>query len=82
MIDKPNCVTIRRNTYLVRTQAGFRKALKEYLGDSYSYMKRTLVNWPDVYPTVVCFSNGYQGYETVQCTCLPVNMLKQILEDA
>ena len=78
IILKPNMTKLSHNTFIVRTQAGFRKALKDYK----RYMccdKMELSGYPKIYPSLVVFSMQYRGYEYIVAHCTPVNdILKHI----
>lgn len=74
---KPNFKHIGNSFYLVRTQAGFRQALKQWYGEGRRY-KGPLDGFPKLYPSIVSFSYGYCGYDFVRANCLPVNCFKDI----
>lgn len=66
---EPNCKEIRPGTYLVRTQAGFRRALKTDFEDyGFSYLRTSLNNWPEHYPAVVSFNHDFH-FNTGRITC-------------
>lgn len=73
-----NRVKININTSLVRTQAGFRKALKEYKKYNGFYDKYR-GNFPKVYPSLVIFYTGYDGRYFITCRCIPVGKLKEYI---
>lgn len=55
--------------YIVRTQAGFRSALKDYVsGTDISW--RNLDSYPRRYPSIVHLSTGYRGYLYVEVDCI------------
>lgn len=77
IVDPNNCKKIKNNTYFVTSQAGFRKALKDY-----SHPEKepgNLVGFPNQYPAVVTFSLGYSGYEYTLCNCLYLSDIEKIL---
>jgi hypothetical protein len=55
--------------YIVRTQAGFRRALKQF----YGRVPSRLEGYPVSYPSLVCFSTGYRGYHYARTDCMHVN---------
>lgn len=73
--DYGNLVRLRNNAYIVRTQAGFRKALKCFSG----CVPRYLRGYPKSYPSLVFFSLEYTGYHALVATCIPLNRLKSAL---
>lgn len=63
--DRPNFFEIESGTYLVRTQAGLRKAYRHWLdqwgeNDREVYPSRSSL-YPSSYPSVVRFSWHYEG---------------------
>lgn len=63
-----NVKRLSAGEYIVWTQAGFRKALREMQGeDAYQ-----VVGYPTVYPCVVSFSFEYRGYHYWQVHCVPL----------
>lgn len=61
-------------TYIVTTQAGFKKVLKRYaqlleIEDDLNY---EISNYPKVYPSLVSFSRRYRGYHYIHAECNPV----------
>ena len=73
--DYGNLVRLRNNVYIVRTQAGFRKALKYFSG----CMPRYRRGYPKSYPSLVFFSLEYTGYYTRVATCIPLRDLQAAL---
>lgn len=74
----PNWKHVKGSFYIVRTQAGFRNALKHFLeGD-----KLRCVGHPIAYPAMVCFSNGYNGSLFVRADIIHVKALKEAIENA
>lgn len=57
-------------TCVVRTQAGFKKALKRYKKDKSTSEH---FGYPTSYPSLVVFSVGYQGYHYTEARCFPIN---------
>lgn len=56
MIYTDNCKEIRPGVYLVKTQAGFKKAFKN---EFYNFAedKKNLLNWPEHYPAIISFNH-------------------------
>jgi hypothetical protein len=77
-VDKPNCQQLQHGIYLVRTQAGFRQALKLYCEGE----KLDVVGFPQAYPALVLLYIGYNGTNYVGVRTVHVNQLTKILQDA
>ena len=73
--DYGNLVRLRNNVYIVRTQAGFRKALK-YFNDEMPLYRS---GYPKSYPSLVFFSLEYAGYIKLVATCIPLRDLEAAL---
>lgn len=71
-----NMTVIRHGVYVVRTQAGFKKALKHF--DEYDNIHNAR-GYPKQYPALVIMAKEYGGYDYTSCTCLPLSELKDIL---
>jgi len=71
--DRPNYEKLKSWLYIVRTQAGFRQAVKEYSGPDFDmgYLR----GFPQSYPALVMFSDGYEGYHFTEASCIPINEL-------
>lgn len=52
--------------YLVRTQAGFKQALKEYGNELIGFNAR-YSNYPKIYPSIIQLFEEYYGFEYIQC---------------
>ncbi len=72
----PNVEAVTHNTFVVRTQAGFRQALKAWGG---KVKGDTIHDWPTAYPSLVTFTVGYCGYHYVQCTAIHLNTLMPVV---
>lgn len=68
-----NMVRIRNNTFLVRTQAGFRKAFKRFADDA---IPSEVIGYPKTYPSLVFF-NFSRG--RVNATCISISKLDEIV---
>jgi len=73
-----NMLHVASNCYIVTTQAGFRKALKQYCKeyDFDSYKDADLCGYPKAYPAMVFFSIQYRGYHYVEADCFPVSAVE------
>ncbi len=72
-----NCQIIGNGFYIVRTQAGFKKAVKHYWGKDEEFPE--IDRHPGSYPMVVCLTTGYKGDMYVQVRGIHINdMLKGI----
>ncbi|QRE00051.1 hypothetical protein [Burkholderia phage BCSR5] len=74
----PNWKHVHGNFYVVRTQAGFAQAIKHYWGED---DKPEVHGYPRSYPSLVCFSNGYNGSIFVQASCVHVTQMREALKD-
>lgn len=76
---KPNLTQIPGTwMFIVRTQAGFRKACKLYEdGD-----KMEVDNYPTSYPALISLSTGYNGSLYISVSWTHLNTLKQVLIDS
>lgn len=72
-----NCRYIKRDVYYVRTQAGFRKALKHW-GWADDDDKSRVFGYPRKYPAIVTIKTGYDGSTYAQCSCLYLDDLEAI----
>ena len=62
--------------YIVRTQAGFKQAAKEFWNcDS----KPDVSGYPTTYPSMVVFSDGYAGYNYVRANCYALNFITETI---
>ena len=77
-----NMHRVASGVYIVRTQAGFKRALKIYLGESYSEMKGDLEGFPKEYPSIVFFSTLYRGCHYPSARCIPLKELRAALHVA
>lgn len=72
----PNMTHLGGAMYIVRTQAGLRKALKAQFED----WKTLKVNGrPTKYPVLVTLSVGYCGYEYISIHSVHLSRLKDVL---
>lgn len=76
---------VHGNTYIVYTQAGFRKASKvegasylEHMTSS-EYFNNYLTGFPDSYPSLVSYTQGYHGYNYKVATCIPISKIKDLM---
>lgn len=81
---KTNYEYLGFNTYVCRTQAGFKQALKHYakayeLDGDFQSIKNRLNGYPKSYPSKVVFTINY-GYRTIEANCVPINVAVQSAE--
>jgi hypothetical protein len=76
---QPNVTCVANGMFIVRTQAGFRKALKCVCDDP-STLKE-VPNYPKSYPALVSISVGYCGYEYMHVNVVPLDKLKDKLRE-
>ncbi len=78
---RDNLVVLGRGFYLVRTQAGFRKAIKHRFANSPDIAEERPSNYPRSYPAIVSISTEYRGYWYPSVNWIPLNdLLGQIKE--
>lgn len=75
--NRENWSYIAQGFYVVRTQAGFRQAIKDYNGGEMD----TVYNWPRGYPCLVCLSPGYDGNTFTNVNCIHLKRLDAILRE-
>ena len=80
-MTKENMRVLSNGSYLVRTQAGFNKAIKHWLDDNDHLYRPSWFNYPKKYPSVVRLWEYYQGYHGYNCTCTPLNEYKSNLKN-
>ena len=66
--------------YIVRTQAGFRQAFRKFLDEPLG--KVDLRGYPREYPSVVSFSQQYEGYIYYIAKCIPFHTLKTAMSNS
>lgn len=74
-----NYEKLQHGMYIVHTQAGFRKALREFWGEDPEEKQRP-GSYPSAYPALVVFSNAYCGYHYVACNTIHLNTLKKAID--
>lgn len=79
---KPNMRYLGGNRYLVRTQAGFKKAIKHYDPDKQYWVSESRgFTYPLEYPSVVFIGYWYSGGDYLYTECTPLKEYKQALFD-
>lgn len=74
-----NMTKIRNNVYIVRTQAGYRKALKDFQKD-FDKCDKEVRSFPKTYPSFIILSSVYNGGCCVTCCeSFHINELKDII---
>lgn len=73
-----NMEYLANGLYIVRTQAGFRKAVRDYYGRNVKGCE--LKGYPVRYPSLVALSDGYCGYHYVQANCIPLDSVSYAVE--
>lgn len=76
--NRPNMQPLGQGFYIVRTQAGFKAALKRYFDEMPE--RDIIFNWPKKYPALIALSTGYEGYHYPQVKVLPLGDLKAALK--
>lgn len=82
MTKEYNMKHLGMNKYLVRTQAGFKQAIKHYdpaqvlhISEQYSF------SYPKKYPSVVEFGSWYAGCDYLWSRCTPIAEYRQYLSN-
>lgn len=78
MESLPNHTRLDQDRYIVRTQAGFKQAFKNWYTETHGRCSTVMFdveNWPTSYPAYVTFSEGYRGYHYTRCIWVHVNQL-------
>ena len=77
-----NMKKIQAGVYICKTQAGFRKATKDFMfGDrkaepnEYAEEKENMVGYPTKYPSLVSMTWGYRGITYLICRCVPLDKI-------
>jgi len=78
MDESNNFTYLTNGFYIVRTQAGFRQALKHYAP---SLANENPSNWPSTFPSIVALSTGYAGYHFINVNVMHVNKMKDFIKD-
>ncbi len=77
---KPNMRYLGGNKYLVRTQAGFKQAIKDYDPEGCYYISASYgFTYPLKYPSVVTIGHWYAGGDYLYTKCAPLNDYKESL---
>lgn len=69
--QKPNMRRLANGNYLVRTQAGFNRAMRDYFNEYQLHKVSDIEGYPTVYPSVVRF-NFLHGWNAPQAYCTPL----------
>lgn len=74
MRTRENMTPVGNGFYVVRTQAGFRKAVKQFIADrDHAYLRvRDVCGFPKSYPALVSFAVCYRGYDYIDANCIPL----------
>ncbi|KXA71071.1 Uncharacterised protein [Bordetella hinzii] len=77
-----NMASLGHGFYIVRTQAGFRKAVKRFIAQRghADLCMRDVCGFPKSYPALVSFDVCYRGYDYVSANCLPLWKLGAVLD--
>lgn len=74
----PNFTHVGGSLYIVRTQAGFKQAIKHWRGEPH-HGKERVEGHPRSYPALVSLSSGYSGYHYVSVTHVHLKRLRGAL---
>ena len=78
--QRPNMRRLANGCYLVRTQAGFNLAMRDYFNEYQLHKASDIEGYPKAYPSVVRF-NFLHGWNTPQAFCTPLNKYLAGLRD-
>ena len=73
-----NLTHVRDNIWIIRTQAGFKKAYKDFAEECYK--DYGVDNYPTSYPCLISLSLGYRGYHYIECNWAHLNTLKKSIK--
>jgi hypothetical protein len=76
----PNYEKIGGATYVCRTQAGFKQALRDFTGPEPAFDRTESHGYPKSYPSLVTLSWGYAGHDFVRAQCMHVNRVLDALD--
>lgn len=74
--DRPNFKRLKHGVYVVRTQAGFNQATRDF-----DTGNEQVFGYPASYPSVVFLSRQYEGYFYTSVRAIHVNEFKEFLKD-
>lgn len=74
-VKQINRLNIGPSTYLIRTQAGFKRICTMLKSED----RGTIEGYPKFYPCVVVFKNGYRGYHYVSVRTYKVEDYRELL---
>ena len=69
---------VRENIYLVKTSAGFKKAIKHFCNSDKELMA-SVRTYPETYPSVIVVGIRYAGHSYIHCDCLPFELLNELI---
>lgn len=72
--NNENFKCLLNGLYLVRTQAGFKQALRHFAGEQ---DLNRLSPYPTVYPAIVLLKQEYSGYHSTYCTWWSVRIWRE-----
>ena len=82
--QRQNYRRLANGNYLVRTQAGFKKAMRDYFNEYQLHKVSDIEGYPTAYPSVVRF-NFLHGWNAPQAYCTPLDKylagLRELLAD-
>lgn len=80
-MNLPNVQKVACGMYVVRTQAGFKQAVKDYLGDDFTMQSFNSVEGiPTRYPCVVSLCDSYRGYHFIKVNTVHLNVLHDVCQ--
>lgn len=78
--QKPNMRRLANGNYLVRTQAGFNRAMRDYFNEYQLHKVSDIEGYPTVYPSVVRF-NFLHGWNAPEAYCTPLKKYLASLQE-
>lgn len=77
---RDNMRRLTNGSYLVRSEAGFRRAIKDYFAEHQLKHVSQIDGYPTAYPSIVSFK-FLRAWNTPQAVCMHVNAYVQRLKD-
>lgn len=75
----PNFTHVGGDLYIVRTQAGFKQAIRHWRGESCTGERR-VEGYPTSYPALIALSRGYSGYDYIRVTHVHLKRVRSALK--
>lgn len=77
-----NFTALQNGFYIVRTQAGFNQAVKDFSSQEIADAIKRLRGFPQSYPSFIALSYEYYGYHYIQCRAIHLRKLEAAIEQS